>query len=271
MSRRALALALAGMVLALLPACSGERWVIGEALDAGTDAAVKIGAAPDASCTAGPVTQGISLASAPPALAGPHLGTWGATLLGAEAAAFPSGRLQLRLAGDVATLLFESRDPVPSLIDPAAGYLCSTSVQSCASEAEFVAGFDYTMVEARSRGSILSFGVFLDEPWDEWCRQQAPVEDRQPGCEPRYGVERPYEEARWGDSCAVRRGAEWSDIACDRLATVEHGACACTADGCRAGARLQQVHLRLVSPRVLEGALWFATDRAQALVFAREE
>ncbi|MEY4551222.1 MAG: hypothetical protein RL685_7417, partial [Pseudomonadota bacterium] len=32
-------LSLAGLSLVLLPACSGERWVIGEALDAGTDAA----------------------------------------------------------------------------------------------------------------------------------------------------------------------------------------------------------------------------------------
>ncbi|MEY2937023.1 MAG: hypothetical protein RL033_7772 [Pseudomonadota bacterium] len=264
-------LALAGISLVLLPACSGERWVIGEALDAGTDAAVQADAATGPSCPAVTAPEGISLPGAPPALAGAHLGNWVATLLGAEADAFPSGRLRLRLTGDGAALLFESRNPVPALIDATGGYLCSTSVESCASEAEFVAGFDYTMVEASSRGSILSFGVFLDEPWNEWCRQQAPVEDRQPGCDPRYGVERAYEEARWGASCAVRRGAEWSDIACDRLATVERQVCACTADGCLARARLQQVHLRLVSPRILEGALWFTADRAQALVFAREE
>jgi hypothetical protein len=171
----------------------------------------------------------------------------------------------------MASLLFESRSPVPALIDPTAGHLCTTSVQSCASEAGFVAGFNYTMVEARSRGSILSFGVFPDEPWSEWCRQQLPVEVRQPGCEPRYDVERAYDEARWGPSCAVRRGVEWTDIACDRLATVERQVCACTADGCRARARLQPVHLRQLSPGILEGALWFAADRAQALVFALDD
>ena len=144
-------------------------------------------------------------------------------------------------------------------------------MESCASPAGFVAGFDYRLVEPSSRGSIASFALFLDEPWDAWCRLQAPVEIVQPGCAPRHAVERPYDEARWADGCAVRRGEEWTPLPCDRLATVEREACACTAEGCRARARLQPVNLRMVGPDSLEGALWFSADRAQILQFSRIE
>lgn len=258
------------LALAALLACGGERWVIGEAEDAGADAAVTVDAAVSVGCTMAE-TEGIPLASSAPSLAQGHLGSWSATLAGVEAEAFPSARLQLQLAREAATLRFESASPIPALVDPAAGYLCTSSVASCASAAGFVAGFDYRLVEASSRGSILSFGVFLDEPWNEWCRQQTPVEHGQPGCEPRYAVERAYDEARWAEACAVRRGSEWTPIGCDRLATVERQVCACTADSCRARARLQPVFLRLVQASSLEGALWFTAERAQGLRFTRGE
>jgi hypothetical protein len=68
----------------------------------------------------------------------------------------------------------------------------------------------------------------------------------------------------------VRRGDEWIEIDCDRLATLERHACVCSAAGCRATARLQQVNLRLVAPDALDGALWFEADHAQVLHFERE-
>jgi hypothetical protein len=255
--------------LALVPllGCSGERWVIGEATDAGTDAAAAadLGASPTCMEAA---PEGIPPLAPPPALSEAHLGSWLATLAGSEAAAFPASAVVLRLNGAAASLRFENGSSAPPVLDAAAGYLCSTSVSSCASEAGFVAGFDYRLAELRARGSILSFGLFLDEPWDEWCRLQTPVERTQPGCEPSYDVERPYAEARWVDGCAVRRGEEWTAMACDRLATVARGVCACTADGCRARARLQPVSVQLVAPGRLEGALWFGADRAQPLSFS---
>lgn len=255
---------------AALLACSGERWVIGEVEDAGSGAVSALDAAPSASC-AGDAAESIPLVSAPPALAELHLGSWLATLAGVEAEAFPAGRVQLQLAREAAALRFDSGSQVPPLLDPAAGYLCTTSLQSCASASGFVAGFDYRLVEPITRGAILSFGLYLDEPWNEWCRQQTPVERSQPGCAPRHDVEPAYDEARWAEECAVRRGDEWTPIRCDRLATVERQVCACTAAGCRARARLQPVHLRLVEPGSLEGALWFSSERAQALRFMRGE
>lgn len=254
--------------LAALLACSGERWVIGEVEDAGPDAAVTQDAAVNAGCS-GAAPESIPLVSAAASLGDQHLGRWLATLAGVEADAFPAVRVQLQLARDTARLRFDSGSPVPPLVDPAAGYLCTSSVESCASAAGFVAGFDYRLVEPSSRGSVLSFGLFLDEPWDDWCRQQTPVERSQPGCESRYDVERAYDEVTRIDGCAVRRGADWTPIACDRLATVERQVCACTADGCRARARQQPVFLRLVEPGSLEGALWFTAERAQKLRFTR--
>lgn len=260
----------AAVALVLLQACGSERLVIGEAPgDAGPAAALELDAAATLSCPE--EAAAIPASSVPPALLGSHLGSWLATLVGAEAAAFPSARVQLRLVPDAPTLRFESGTPVPPLLDPAAGYLCTSSVESCASAAGFVSGFDYRLAEPRSRGSILSFELFLDEPWDAWCRGQTPVERTRPGCEPSYGVERAYDEARWGDGCAVRRGDEWTDMPCDRLATVERQVCACGPASCRASARVQPVHLRLLDARSLEGALWFSAERAQALLFSRVE
>lgn len=256
----------AALALALL-ACSGERWVVGEATDAGADAAVAVDLGASPSCTE-QAQEGIPPLSPPPALSAAHLGRWLATLGGSEAAAFPAPVVALRLEGAAASLRFEDGSSVPPVLDPAAGYLCSTSVPSCTSEAGFVAGFDYRLAELRSRGSILTFSLFLDEPWDAWCRLQTPVERTQPGCEPRYDIERPYDEIRWVEGCAVRRGEEWTAIACDRLATVARGVCACTAEGCVARARLQPVSVQLVAPGRLEGALWFGADRAQPLFFS---
>lgn len=254
---------------AALLACSGERWVIGEAASAGPDAAATFDAALGASCR-GEVEQGITEEGTGSPFAPSLLGSWLATLSGSEAEAFPAARAQLRLTRESASLSFDGGSPAPPLLDPAAGYLCTTSVESCASEAGFVAGFAYRLVQPSARGSITSFGLFLDEPWDEWCRQQLPVERTQPGCAPRHEVEPAYDEARWTEGCAVRRGDEWTPLPCDRLATVERQVCACTADGCRARARVLPVHLRLVEQNQLEGALWFTAERAQVLLFQRE-
>ncbi len=258
------------LLLALLLGCGGERWVIGDRDNAGADAGAAADAGVGTSC-ASPVPEGIAALSAPPALAPQHLGSWLATLRGGEADSFPSPLIALRLASGAATLRFESGADVPALLDPRAGYLCASSVESCASAAGFVAGFDYRLVEVRSHGSALGFALYPDEPWREWCEQQVPSLIQSPGCEPRYDVEPGYDEARWGESCAVRRAGEWQDIACERLATVERGVCTCSAQGCRARARAQPAHVRLVAPDSLEGALWFSADRAQGLLFQRSE
>jgi hypothetical protein len=134
----------------------------------------------------------------------------------------------------------------------------------------FVPAFEYTPWQVRARGSILSFELYIEQPWNEWCRQQAPVERAIAGCALGYDVEAPYSDVRWGDTCSVQRAGEWGEIDCDRLATVERHPCMCGADGCRASARRLEVSLRLVAPDVLEGALWFAADRAQVLHFERQ-
>lgn len=260
----------ASLALAALLGCGGERWVIGEAADASSGAAVMADAALSLGCGSAE-TEGIALANTQVSLAEAQLGSWLATLDGIEAGAFPAARVQLTLAREGSSLRFAGGGPAPPQVDPAAGYLCTTSVESCASAAGFVANFDYHLVEPSWRGSTTSFGLFLDEPWDAWCRQQVPVERIQPGCDPRHDVERAYEEVRWTDGCAVRRGDVWDPMPCDRLATVERQVCACTAEGCRARTRLQLVHLRLTQPDRLEGALWFTADRAQVLLFSRDE
>jgi hypothetical protein len=258
-----------GAAAALLLACRGERFIIGDLPDAGAGVAVAADAATDLVCPA-PAAEGIPLVRAAPDVTDLHLGSWLSTVDGVESRAFPADSVQLLLSREAASLRFTGEAPMPVSNDPTAGYLCTSTLESCASEAGFVAGFDYRLVDGRSRGSTLSFGLYLDEPWQEWCRLQTPSERRMPGCEPSFDVEPAYDEARWAENdCAVRRGEEWSPMACDRLATIERGVCVCTADGCRAGVRQQPVHLRLMAPGSLEGALWFTAGRAQKMQFSR--
>jgi hypothetical protein len=250
-------------------ACSAERWVISDSLERGADA----GAAADAPAPAcgQNASEGIPLEWSPPALGPSHAGRWLARFFGEEADKFPSTLLELVLDPARARLSFETGTPVPPLSNPRGGYLCrAPSASTCATESGFVPAFGYTLSGVVARGSILSFRVFVEQPWDEWCTLQAPVPREIPGCDPSYHVEAAYSERSWGQTCAVLRGDEWSDIDCDRLATVERQACVCDSVGCRAAARSVEVNLRLLSTDVLEGALWFAADHAQVLHFARQ-
>jgi hypothetical protein len=133
-----------------------------------------------------------------------------------------------------------------------------------------VPAFGYTLADVAARGSILSFRVFLEQPWDAWCALQPPVLQEIPGCDPSYDIELAYSDVSWGDGCAVWRVDRWFEIDCDRLATVERHACVCSEAGCRAAARALEVNLRLVAADALDGALWFAADHAQVVHFERQ-
>jgi hypothetical protein len=258
-----------GIAAAFSGACSGERWVIGEPPDE-SDAGLVLDASAAALC--GEIaTEGMPLASPLPALSAGQAGSWLALLSGDEAGKFPSQVLQLELGANAAHLHFETGSPAPPLLDPRGGYLChAPGADTCVTPSGFVPAFDYTPWQVRARGSILSFLLYIEQPWNGWCQQQAPVERAIAGCALSYDVEPSYSDVRWGDPCSVLRGPDWVDIDCDRLATVERHPCMCDADGCRASARMVEVNLRLVAPDELEGALWFAADHAQVLHFERQ-
>jgi len=259
----------AGLCAVLAASCNGERLVIGDPLPT-PDAGFELDAAGAPSCAAVP-GEGIPVAQGAPLLGPGHAGRWLAVLSGEEAGKFPSDRLQLDLSATDARLHFEAISPLPPLLDGRGGYLCrAPGASTCASESGFVPAFDYPLSSVTARGTILSSRMFLEQPWNEWCQLQAPVEQDTPGCDPSYGVEAPYSDVRWGEPCAVRRADEWFDLDCDRLATLERHACVCNADGCRGAARALELNLRLVAPDALEGALWFAADRAQVLHFERQ-
>jgi hypothetical protein len=261
--------AAASLCATLAASCGGERWVISEAFET-PDAALGLDAAGATSCTAQPI-EGIPREPSTPLLGPGHAGRWLALLSGEEAGKFPSDRLLLSLSETGARLRLEASSPLPPLLDGRGGYLChAPGASTCASESGFVPGFEYPLSGVRARGSIVSFRVFLEQPWDEWCQLQAPLEQDPAGCDPRYAVEAPYSDVRWGEPCAARRGEDWFDLDCDRLATLEHHACVCSADGCRGADRALQLNLRLVAPDTLAGALWFAPDRAQVLHFERQ-
>jgi hypothetical protein len=254
---------------ALAVACGGERWVIGEA-PGEPDAGLALDASAAALCSEIP-TEGMPLQSPLPALNPGQAGSWAAQLAGDEAGKFPSQVLQLALDANAAHLHFETGSPAPPLLDPRGGYLChAPGASTCVTASGFVPAFDYTPWQVSARGSILSFLLYLEQPWNDWCQQQAPVERAVAGCALGYDVEPPYTDARWGETCSVLRGPDRVEIDCDRLATVERHPCMCSADGCRASARMVRVNLRLVGPDVLEGAIWFAADHAQVVRFERQ-
>jgi hypothetical protein len=259
-----------GVSTALGLACSAEHFVISVPLESGADA----GLAPDPAaaplCPAD-ARAGIPLEWSPPALAPGQAGRWRARIFGAEASKFPSGQLELALDPARAELRFAAGTPLPVLINDGRGYLCrAPSASTCTSASGFVSAFAYTLADVAARGSILSFRVFLEQPWNEWCQLQAPISQEIPGCDPFYDVEAAYSEVSWGESCAVLRAEHWFEIDCERLATVERHACVCSDVGCRAAARTLEVNVRLVSADALDGALWFAADRAQVLHFERQ-
>jgi hypothetical protein len=258
-----------GIAAALSGACGGERWVIGEP-PIEPDAGLALD--PSATAVCGEIaTEGMPLASPLPALSAGQAGTWAARLSGDEAGKFPSQLLELELGPSSAHLHFETGSSAPALLDPRSGYLChAPGASTCVTASGFVPAFDYTPWQVRARGSILSFQLYLEQPWNDWCRQQVPVERSIAGCALSYDVEAPYSDVSWGDTCSVRRGPDRVDIDCDRLATVERHPCMCSADGCRASARMVEVSLRLVAPDALDGALWFAGDHAQVLHFERQ-
>jgi hypothetical protein len=258
-----------GIFAALSVACDGERWVIGEPPHV-PDAGLSLDASAAALCGES-ATEGMPLRSPAPVLSAGQAGSWAARLSGDEADKFPSQVLQLELGANAAHLHFETGSPAPALLDPRGGYLChAPGASTCATASGFVPAFDYTPWQVTARGSISSFLLYIEQPWNDWCRQQVPVERTIAGCALGYDVEAPYTDLRWGDTCSVLRGPDWVDIDCDRLATVERHPCRCDADGCRASARMVQVNLRLVAPDALEGALWFAADHAQVLHFERQ-
>lgn len=270
MAEATLLVARVGVSAALALACSAERMVVSEPLELGADAGPASDAGPRPLC--GPnASEGIPLEQSSPALGPGHAGRWLARILGDEASQFPSALLQLALDPVGAQLRFETSVSLPALTDARGGYLCrAPSASTCASASGFVPAFGYTLADVAARDSILSFRVFLEQPWNDWCVRQTPVIQEIPGCDPVYDVEAAYADRLWGDTCAVLRGDEWLDIDCDRLATVERHACACTEAGCRAAARALEVNLRLVADDALDGALWFSGDHAQALHFERQ-
>jgi len=256
--------------MGMLVACQHERWGVGTPLEEPADAGLGLDAAAVIRCGAPdgelePEPEG-RLPGAD------HLGRWSAQVTGAEATKFAAPRLVLTLAANgIGQLLLESASAPATAFDAALGYLCSApSATTCTTPSGFVPGFEYTLARVSARDSILSFRALLDQPWDGWCALQTPVEELVPGCDPYYDIEPSYLFASWGEACSVRRGNEWNEIDCSRLATVERRPCACTAQTCRAarGRRLD-AHLRLVAPGVLEGALWFDGDSALALQFER--
>ena len=261
----------AGMLaLGVSSGCQGDRWVIGSPLAGLGDAGAGLDASTAPSCRI-PEDE---LEPAPDGTlpGADQVGHWSALLDGAEASNFSASRLELTLAADGAgQLRFESPNAPAPALDGARGYLCTTpGATSCTPPGGFVPGFEYALTRVSARGSILGFRALLDEPWGGWCALQTPVEQTTPGCPAYYDIEPSYSAASWGEACSVLRAEGRVTIDCGRLATVERRPCICTATGCSAArSRRLDVYLRLVSPGVLEGALWFERDRALVVQLAR--
>jgi hypothetical protein len=266
---RALALAVAPVL-----GCKGEPWLLGEPSSAARDAGLDAGAdaASASACPASASPSDAADAGVRGELSLGQLGRWQADITGTEAQAFPASSIALEILADrIGSLQLESTLALPTLVDGTGGYLCSAPGPStCTSASGFIAGFDYSLLLLSARDSILSFRVDIDQPWQAWCELQVPIVQPRAGCMPRYGVEAPYSAAASGETCSVTRASGPEAIDCARLATVERNPCACTRERCEfSRERGLTVNLRLVSPDRLEGALWFDSEHALVLRFAR--
>jgi hypothetical protein len=254
--------------------CHGKPWLLGERIAIPSDAGLDAGSDAASATACAETSSGDAAADAGSggALWPGQLGHWQAEITGDEAPAFPAPEIALEILPD-RTGRFQCGDPtlLPPLLEAAGGYLCSAPGPStCTSTSGFIAGFEYSLLDLSARDSILSFRVELDQPWQGWCGLQLPVLEPRVGCAPHYGVEAPYDNASWGDTCSVTRSGGEEPIDCARLATLERNPCACTRERCEAShERSLTVNLRLVSPDHLEGALWFDSEHALALHFDR--
>lgn len=267
---------LRAIVLAVAPAlgCRGEPWLLGEPTSAANDAGLDTGAdaASSSDCQPSASSNDAADAGIDGELSPGQLGRWQAAITGKEAQAFPSSSIALEILTDrTGHLQLESALSPPPLADGAGGYLCTAlGPSTCTSASGFIAGFDYSLLLLSARGSILSFRVDIDQPWQAWCELQSPVVQPRAGCAPRYGVEAPYDTASSGETCSVTRANGPEAIDCARLSTVERNPCACTREHCEfSRERGLTVNLRLVTLDRLEGALWFDSEHALALHFVR--
>lgn len=257
-------------------ACKGETWQVGRVeaalRDAGSDAAFEADAA--SGCPAAVTLSGVLSTSAALPPDNPHHGQWEGVLASVEAQKFPSDRVRLRLddAGQ-GFLQFIATQPLAPVQSGEGGHLClGVNAERCTAESGVVGGFSYSLERLRSRGSVLSLSIALDEPWTEWCALQpsVPVPGVN-GCATRFAPEAAYSSFSFGESCSVIRQEVEVPIDCPRLSTLLRKPCQCNASECRVDpARRQDVSLRLVGQDEMHGSIWFEGAHAVPLILIRE-
>jgi hypothetical protein len=250
-------------------ACRGGSWVIAgdwasESSDAGQPSNADA-ATPAKLCPTVAALDAEREANNPaPAVDARFAGVWRGNLGGGAAAGFPSADVELRITGGGQnSLLFGAPDSAPVVVEPTRGYLCSETADGvrCGTPSGYVGGFSYPLEAVMTRGDILSFRIVSSDPWDGWCRLQAPQPrpDQTQACGYAFGAG-PLGSDRIGATGCARVADDGSalPIDCELMYALQR--CRCAADACVAQASdSMEVGLRL-SDGLLIGSLWYRDD-----------
>jgi hypothetical protein len=270
----------AGLCLAGF-ACRGGRWIIaGESIreppsDAGTLPRIDASVAPEICPSAALLDRQRDAAYPASSLDARHLGLWRGSLRGAAVEGFPSADVELTIAASgQGSLRFGAPAAAPSGLDPTQGYLCTQRADAvqCATPSGFVGGFVYPLEGVTSRGDVLSFVIVGADPWDAWCRLQAPLARPEPAqpCGYSFGAGPAGSDSIGANGCARLAADETSTpIDCELMYALQR--CRCGTDACVADyVGGSEVGLRL-SGGLLVGSLWYAGDvDAAPLSLARQ-
>lgn len=259
--------------------CRGGGWVIAgdlvlESSDAGApsdrDAAPPVELCPSAAALDAERQSG----NRTPAVDVRFAGVWRGSVRGGAAAGFPGDDVELRIAdGGQNSLRFGALAAAPAGLEPSRGYLCAESADgvSCGTPSGYVGGYSYALESVMSRGDVLSFRIGSSDPWDAWCRLQAPAAwpDRTQPCGYAFGVGPPGSDDIGATGCArVTDDGAATAVDCALMYALQR--CRCATDACVAQpADVMEVGLRLTDG-LLVGSLWYKGDLdAAAVSFAR--
>lgn len=259
--------------------CRGGRWVIAgdglpETSDAGAPSDSDAAATAELCPTVAALDAERQRDNPAPTVEARFAGVWLGNLGGDAAGGFPNAEVELRIAdGAESSLRFGAPAAAPASLDPSRGYLCAASVDgvSCGTPSGYVGGYAYALEAVMSRGDILSFRIVSSDPWDAWCRLQAPEPwpDRTQACGRAFRAGPPGSDSIGGASCArVTDDGAAIAIDCELMYALQR--CRCAADGCVARSTdVMQVGLRLTDQQLV-GSLWYRDDLdAAAISLAR--
>lgn len=148
----------------------------------------------------------------------------------------------------------EPAAPLPAATDPKASY--PPDVDYRTAEQRGIAGFAYTLLDAKITGSRLQFRLTFAEPWQSWCELQTPYQDDNQragyNCLPNEGV-----RALSSDDCELTGPGPSLAISCAQANLCNlTNVCQCNAERCMAA-------FDLLSPN---GDFQLDADQAQGML-----